>query len=100
MTKLKPCPFCGGDAKLKSANFYGEFATYYRVNCTQCDFHRDHSANKSHAIEIWDTRAETPIEKAARFVANQLRGSAARYRDSDPHRANFLEAMSDRLVGK
>ena len=31
---LKPCPFCGSDASIKSGNLYMDVA--YRVECSKC----------------------------------------------------------------
>ena len=35
MTKLKPCPFCGGEGKLQN-NLLGGYCYQAFVKCTQC----------------------------------------------------------------
>ena len=38
--ELKPCPFCGGEANIKTlSNSYsgGEFRTTFKVYCEKCD---------------------------------------------------------------
>lgn len=51
--KLKPCPFCGGNA------YRGiePIATYWSIGCTkcQCDFPR-RFRNKTEATKFWNTR--------------------------------------------
>jgi len=58
--KLKPCPFCGGEAVLLEPN---ESSTFYRVgcNCAHCIganavWHAHTS--EAEAIEAWNARAE------------------------------------------
>ena len=55
MTKLKPCPFCGGEAKTYHANGYG-------VGCDNgwCSVRVETFAfpTKKEAIEAWNARAD------------------------------------------
>ena len=52
MSDLKPCPHCGGEAKLD------EHCGKYVVFCTseKCSWRN----TEAEAIEAWNTRAETP----------------------------------------
>ena len=55
--KLKPCPFCGGEAKLW---FFGNGAWFATCGCGDCDvkpktFFR---STPQEAAEIWNRRAE------------------------------------------
>lgn len=64
MPKLEPCPFCSGEAKLRSriTNTYPAFSEYW-CYCTQCyssgksfdDLQKDGSSLFK-AIEAWNTR--------------------------------------------
>lgn len=53
--KLKPCPFCGGEAKLYYTEFYEEFA----VQCTWCKADRYGYPTEQEAINAWNTRVES-----------------------------------------
>lgn len=56
--KLKPCPFCGGEAELK----INHCASY--VECKECEASTDHILDspmycaKDKAIEAWNRRTE------------------------------------------
>lgn len=52
-TKLKPCPFCGGEAEL----FEGYSLSH--VYCINCDAQTDGLKNAKRAVELWNSR---PIE--------------------------------------
>ena len=52
MNELKPCPFCGGKAKLQGdESKYGCF-----VVCTNCYAEMDYSETEVKAIEAWNKR--------------------------------------------
>ena len=57
--ELKPCPFCGSEAKIEG---YSPLEGYYlyNVGCNQCEFSpftMDYS-KKQEAITAWNTRKE------------------------------------------
>ena len=53
--KLKPCPFCGGEAKLKIIpKYYGDI---YWVKCEECNAETPSDFEKDEAIEAWNRRA-------------------------------------------
>ena len=59
MSELKPCPFCGGEARTSSKD-YGD-THYWRVfcdtpSCAMCMTSVFHS--EAEAIEAWNTRAD------------------------------------------
>ena len=52
--KLKTCPFCGGEAELKTAN------DGWRVRCTKCTCNIVvFSKYSKNVIEKWNTRTES-----------------------------------------
>lgn len=59
MDKLKPCPVCGGKAKLEDWNNYWEDGT--RIECSSCGFYiEEFSSNGDEwhirAVKKWNTR--------------------------------------------
>lgn len=50
--KLKPCPFCGGEAKLFEDKDY----QIYSVTCTECDAGTNAYGIEQDAIEAWNGR--------------------------------------------
>lgn len=60
--KLKPCPFCGGEAVFKRDRIAG----IYCVKCTNCkcmttfqfDFGDGEEVSKKKAADIWNRRAD------------------------------------------
>ena len=62
MDKLKPCPFCGGEAELTSRRV-NSGQTLYRYRCASCHaaigrWHGGISGYDYTAAETWNTRAE------------------------------------------
>ena len=51
--KLKPCPFCGGEAKVK--RFFG--CAYITVGCKECNVQINRDTKKQ-AIDAWNKRVE------------------------------------------
>lgn len=51
MIKIKPCPFCGGEAKLKK--YCGG---YWFVECQNCYVTKNGSANDEETIKKWNNR--------------------------------------------
>lgn len=47
---LKPCPFCGGEALVKS------FSSCYWVRCSKCDVVTATASTEQDAKEIWNKR--------------------------------------------
>ena len=56
--RLKPCPFCGGEAYLY---LYCE-GVDHSVGCSKCYFHRDEFNSDNEAIEAWNKRIEPEKE--------------------------------------
>lgn len=88
MSKLKPCPFCGGEAE------YERFASprnFYSVRCTSCgcrtDGYRDNrtestdAENKTRQADIWNRRVEELPNDAA--VKDSLTTQTMKGMDND-----------------
>ena len=68
MAELKPCPFCGGQARMKYGkyNLLGAYGTeeterkWARVYCIKCGISQPIRINptKEQAIEYWNMRCE------------------------------------------
>lgn len=76
--KLKPCPFCGGEATLRKS----ELAGLYHIACFECGCRQDASYKKETVIKAWNTRK--PMERiveqleADRNELQEIIGSGAR----------------------
>ena len=58
MTKLKPCPFCGGEAKIiQGSLYYGYRVGCENYRCTTCPITYSYHTIEE-AIEAWNTRAD------------------------------------------
>lgn len=55
MGKLKPCPFCGGDAKVARDVTCG-YETFW-VHCLKCHSEANYGHTEAEAIKAWNTRA-------------------------------------------
>lgn len=51
--KLKPCPFCGGDASY----LYKQSSTTWYVFCGECESSGAESYSENDAIAAWNRRA-------------------------------------------
>jgi Lar family restriction alleviation protein len=81
--KLRPCPFCGGEATLVG---YGlpAIRTYY-VECSQCKAPIDDAESEHEAIKKWNTRPiEDELIEACKDARNKAKGLLAFYALSDP----------------
>ncbi|PCJ24110.1 MAG: hypothetical protein COA96_10215 [SAR86 cluster bacterium] len=70
-TKLLPCPFCGGEAKLN----HHSVSDQYWVTCVECDF--DGHMPIQHdfgAISQWNTRPAIPDEAALVEIVERVQG--------------------------
>lgn len=64
MTELKPCPFCGGQARIQAKyswqwvdDLSGDKPELFRVRCGNCDAARV-ASTEQRVIDKWNTRAE------------------------------------------
>jgi len=57
MTELLPCPFCGGEAEILTAeSMNGGYL--FGIMCNDCRSRGDVYDTEAEAIEAWNTRAE------------------------------------------
>lgn len=64
--ELKPCPFCGGEAELRSANFY------HWGECKQCDATGCDTVSPATACTAWNTRHPAPTEEQVEAAARAM----------------------------
>lgn len=57
--KLKPCPFCGGDAEMQQGKYQG-LNTFY-VSCCGCGAQTDHEYAEEFAAELWNGRVNDEV---------------------------------------
>lgn len=60
-TKLLPCPFCGGKAKIARDVTCG-YETFW-AHCLECHSQANYGHTEAEAIEAWNTRAERTCEE-------------------------------------
>lgn len=51
--ELKPCPFCGGEAK----HSVWSIQNYHKIECEYCDVEMDYFHHEDDAFEAWNRRA-------------------------------------------
>ena len=54
MTELKPCPFCGGEAKIASVP-HGDRKLWY-VICRKCEIATFQYLTEKWAVKVWNRR--------------------------------------------
>ena len=71
--KLKPCPFCGGEARINKG--HSRLAEWYTVSCSKCHVTQTVRYIKPEkAIEAWNTRADADIRaKTIDDCMNEIR---------------------------
>ncbi|MBQ5748790.1 MAG: Lar family restriction alleviation protein [Oscillospiraceae bacterium] len=60
MSKIKPCPFCGGQAELRlipSYRYDGDPFDTWHVMCPKCEITTFHCLTEGTAIRKWNRRA-------------------------------------------
>lgn len=62
MNELKPCPFCGGEARLRAFRTYIQskhrMGEKYYIECCECGLNAPNFINKEEAIEAWNRRVD------------------------------------------
>jgi Lar family restriction alleviation protein len=67
MSELKPCPFCGS-IEYQPEVMQERGGTFY-VECGWCGAQTTDDSSENEAANYWNTRHETPLQKAYREVA-------------------------------
>ena len=80
--KLKPCPFCGGEADVWGAVIDDEY--YYEAYCTACDCMTPKFHTEKSAITFWNRRR--PIDK----IVEQLIANSGIVEDGDGHAGHVI----------
>lgn len=55
MSELKPCPFCGGEAKLENLSLVTDRA-FWVVHCSKCRVSTPCESKKERVLKIWNRR--------------------------------------------
>lgn len=58
MAELKPCPFCGGKAKLRGFSYGGDEPLTFDVICIDCIAQTDEFDTEEKAKAAWERRAD------------------------------------------
>ena len=83
MSELKPCPFCGGEARVIFEEEDLPDNSFHNVYCTNCGA-QIWVTSKTVAIQKWDTRAETEAEKKIEHVRACIESYRIKKNESDP----------------
>jgi len=73
MTELKPCPFCGSIADLNRSETDGDYPQIYYICCENymtCSCRTTMFDTKKEAIEVWNKRPESDLEKIKKLCEN------------------------------
>ena len=90
--KLKPCPFCGGEANIQEDNLFGTFVPY----CPNCLTQKGRFASRESAIEAWNRRE--PIDRIIeKLEAEMARDKKFWERDSDESCRGGYTAFEDAI---
>ena len=98
MSKLKPCPFCGGEARITSEYDTDGFGTFHKVECRTCG-----ASSKQHFVsrgndcpqyyqegrDDWNMRELINIELPKSSVFG-----------NDDNVIAYSEQVENRLIGK
>ena len=101
--KLKPCPFCGGDAEVLPCAVVFESVEYWFVKCSECEA-RSCADEKWAVVEAWNRRANEEggrMKPTSEELERKLEITEKKYSDlldtvAILHRVK--EALSDELA--
>ena len=67
---LKPCPFCGGEAELVKAHFFG--GDLYAGRCGNCAATSEFEATKEEAVDKWNRRNYPEKQDSSKLTYEEL----------------------------
>ena len=70
MTDLLPCPFCGGEAKIKHVTQLWEPRNSYWAQCDNCRMSGKHFTTEAEAISAWNTRGAGTCENKHKSITS------------------------------
>lgn len=100
MEELKPCPFCGGNAKIERSPF--EFFDYFgsKVVCEKCESGTRFFPIDDWAITIWNNRGE--LSSRMKLKAKEIQKIVDIVSKSSPlpmkERCEFVEGLSKEQI--
>ena len=104
--KLKPCPFCGGEAE-SDFGFDHNNKTYFYVTCLKCGGETNHYKTKAEAITAWNPRPENPLleelkqyKDAIKAIEKYTRPNEGEEIDNIDRIATFCNWATKQIEGK
>lgn len=89
--KLKPCPFCGGEAEIKRYTFCRTDSFY--VGCSRCNVTQTANVyfSEKESIEAWNTRK--PMERIVEQLEEAIEYSRKLGASEMEYRAGLYDAI-------
>lgn len=86
--ELKPCPFCGGEAKLKEIEYLGLY-----IVCSKCGAKTSYRLRRSLIVKMWNRRVQPP------FTPDELDAIRRMFAERYP-RASKLPEIEQSIIDK
>lgn len=91
MDELKPCPFCGGAAKIHKLSFY--ISAFY-AQCDCCRVETDCEDSEEEAANVWNSRVVGNTKMPMGSMTYAIACRICKNRDSDKCAACKMEIQS------
>lgn len=108
MTELKPCPFCGGEAEILTAeSMRGGYL--FGIMCNDCCSRGDVYETEAEAIAAWNTRAVETCSVVASYSPSDINEEAEWYFAfscghelywDEPEPPNYCPNCGSKVVGE
>lgn len=69
---LKPCPFCGGEARISDYKTEYDTDSFWAVECSNCYAKSDTRIYDEQSIEAWNTRADDKYNELVEFLISHI----------------------------